>query len=76
MIATDCNRCASLYRSLRITWLAWVLVALPVFVSAQSNWQDEWEKTLRAAELEAQLTLYGCCYDERRHLSFPLRVDH
>ena len=66
MIATDCNRCASLYRSLRITWLAWVLVALPVFVSAQSNWQDEWEKTLRAAELEAQLTLYGCCYEYDR----------
>ena len=31
--------------------------------SAQSNWQAEWEKTLRAAESEGQVALYGCCYE-------------
>jgi ABC-type Fe3+ transport system substrate-binding protein len=36
--------------------------------SAQSNWQAEWEKTLRAAESEGQVTLYGCCYDYDRVL--------
>jgi ABC-type Fe3+ transport system substrate-binding protein len=35
-------------------------------VSAQSGWKDEWEKTLRAAEAEGQLTLYGCCYEYDR----------
>ena len=34
--------------------------------SAQTNWQDEWDKTLRAAEAEGQLTLYGCCYEYDR----------
>ena len=37
-------------------------------VSAQSNWQAEWERTLRAAEAEGQLTLYGCCYEYDRVL--------
>ena len=37
-------------------------------VSAQSNWQAEWEKTLRAAESEGQVTLYGCCYEYDRVL--------
>ncbi|HWP60611.1 MAG TPA: extracellular solute-binding protein [Candidatus Acidoferrales bacterium] len=31
-------------------------------------WQEEWEKTLRAAEAEGQFTLYGCCYDFDRIL--------
>ena len=33
---------------------------------AQTNWQAEWDKTLRAADAEGQLTLYGCCYDYDR----------
>ncbi len=37
-------------------------------VAAQSSWKEEWEKTLRAAEGEGQLTLYGCCYDYDRIL--------
>src|SRR5499426_4576894 len=38
------------------------------FAAAQSSWQAEWEKTLRAAEAEGQFTLYGCCYDYDRVL--------
>ncbi len=37
-------------------------------LSAQSNWKEEWEKILRAAEIEGQLTLYGCCYEYDRIL--------
>jgi len=37
-------------------------------VSAQSNWQAEWEKTVRAADSEGQLTLYACCYEYDRVL--------
>jgi iron(III) transport system substrate-binding protein len=47
--------------------------ALFVFVAisaevlwAQSTWKEEWGKTLRAAEAEGQLTLYGCCYEYDR----------
>jgi ABC-type Fe3+ transport system substrate-binding protein len=47
--------------------------ALFVFVAisaevlwAQSTWKEEWRKTLRAAEAEGQLTLYGCCYEYDR----------
>jgi ABC-type Fe3+ transport system substrate-binding protein len=36
--------------------------------SAQTNWQAEWDKTLRAAESEGQVTLYGCCYEYDRVL--------
>jgi iron(III) transport system substrate-binding protein len=35
---------------------------------AQSNWKAEWDKTVRSAEAEAQLTLYGCCYEYDRIL--------
>jgi len=34
--------------------------------AAQSNWKEEWDKTLRVAEAEGQLTLYGCCYEYDR----------
>src|SRR5262249_31004826 len=34
--------------------------------AAQSNWKEEWDKTLRDAEAEGQLTLYGCCYEYDR----------
>ena len=36
--------------------------------SAQSNWQAEWDKSVRAAESEGQVTLYGCCYEYDRVL--------
>src|ERR1043166_25415 len=45
----------------------WVVSSVP-FVDAQSSWQAEWEKTLRAAEAEGQFALYGCCYDYDRAL--------
>ena len=37
-------------------------------LSAQSNWIGEWEKTLKATEVEGHLTLYGCCYEYDRIL--------
>ena len=45
----------------------WIVSSVP-FVAAQSSWQAEWGKTVRAAEAEAQFTLYGCCYDYDRVL--------
>ena len=44
------------------------IVSSARFVAAQSSWQAEWEKTLRAAEAEGQFALYGCCYDYDRIL--------
>lgn len=44
---------------------------VPLFgeiASAQTLWQAEWDKTVRAAEVEGQLTLYACCYDYERVL--------
>ena len=35
---------------------------------AQTNWQVEWDNTMRAAETEGQVTLYGCCYEYDRVL--------
>jgi basic membrane lipoprotein Med (substrate-binding protein (PBP1-ABC) superfamily) len=37
-------------------------------VGAQAGWKEDWEKTLRSAEAEGQLTLYGCCYEYDRIL--------
>jgi len=45
----------------------WIVWSVPL-VAAQSSWQAEWEKTLRAAEAEGQFALYGCCYDYDRVL--------
>jgi len=45
----------------------WIVSSVP-FVPAQSSWQAEWGKTLRAAEAEGQFALYGCCYDYDRVL--------
>ena len=39
-----------------------------VSVGAQAGWKEDWEKTLRGAEAEGQLTLYGCCYEYDRIL--------
>src|SRR5262245_21308030 len=36
--------------------------------SVQPNWQTEWDRTVRSAEVEGQATLYGCCYDYERVL--------
>jgi ABC-type Fe3+ transport system substrate-binding protein len=33
---------------------------------AQAGWQVEWDKIVRAAEVEGQLTIYGCCYEYDR----------
>src|SRR6266545_5793327 len=52
-------------RRSRVAILAYLL-ALPAFVSAQSNWKEEWDKAIRSAESEEQLTLYGCCYEYDR----------
>src|SRR5262249_23753617 len=50
-----------------------LMSALLIFVAtstkilaAESNWREEWNKTLRVAEAEGQLTLYGCCYEYDR----------
>ena len=49
---------------------------------AQLTWKEEWEKTLRAGEIEGQLTLYGCCYEYDRILEAfkkkhpKIKVDH
>ena len=55
--------------SLRL-FLTLLVVIIALFIPAlglgQSNWQAEWDKTLRAAESEGQLTLYGCCYEYDR----------
>jgi hypothetical protein len=45
-------------------WIVW----FSPFAAAQSSWQAEWEKTLRAAEAEGQVALYGSCYDYDRVL--------
>jgi hypothetical protein len=38
----------------------WIVWSVP-FAAAQSSWQAELEKTLRAAEAEGQFALCGCC---------------
>jgi len=44
------------------------VMTFPEILSAQSTSKEEWEKTVRAAEAEGQLTLYGCCYEYDRIL--------
>jgi iron(III) transport system substrate-binding protein len=57
-----------LFGKLRILSIALLALAAPLSrcVFAQANWQAEWEKTVRGAEAEGQLTLYGCCYEYDR----------
>jgi hypothetical protein len=43
-------------------------VIFPQRLRAQAGWKEDWEKALRAAEAEGQLTLYGCCYEYDRIL--------
>ena len=53
-------------RLLRIGLAPLLLLALCESASAQADRKAEWEKTLRAAEGEGQIVLYGCCYDYDR----------
>jgi iron(III) transport system substrate-binding protein len=67
------NMISSILRSVIWAAASLILAGLWVassenFVSAQSNWQAEWDRTLRAADGEGQLTLYGCCYEYDRVL--------
>ena len=48
--------------------VAVLLAATANLVFAQTNWQAEWDKTVRAAESEGQVSLYGCCYEYDRVL--------
>src|SRR5262245_26422556 len=52
-----------------VSFICALLIFLMPFVenfTAQSNWKEEWDKTLRVAEAEGQLTLYGCCSEYDR----------
>jgi ABC-type Fe3+ transport system substrate-binding protein len=44
------------------------VMTFPEILSAQSTSKEDWQKTVRAAEAEGQLTLYGCCYEYDRIL--------
>jgi iron(III) transport system substrate-binding protein len=63
---------ASIHRPLPAVFFSAIFFLLwPVSVTmlfAQTGWQQEWDKTLRAAEAEGQLVLYGCCYEYDRIL--------
>src|SRR5262249_25670455 len=53
--------------AVRVLIALWIL--LPVrSIAAQANWQAEWDRTVRAAEAEGQVTLYACCYEYDRVL--------
>jgi len=64
MLRTNFRRCALGVLSLIFSFL----LLWPKAVAAQSSWNNEWEKTLRAVEQEGQLNLYGCCYEYDRIL--------
>ena len=52
--------------SLMQTFAAVLVLTAIDLAFAQPNWQAEWDRTVRAAEAEGQLTLYGCCYEYDR----------
>src|SRR5215831_21132658 len=59
----------SMFNRSAFSLISALLIFLMLFaetLAAQSNWKDEWDKTLRVAEAEGQLTLYGCCYEYDR----------
>ena len=62
--------CGFLIRQKSLAFVSTALVMngvlIPASVFAQGNWQAEWDKAMRAAESEGQLTLYGCCYEYDR----------
>jgi ABC-type glycerol-3-phosphate transport system substrate-binding protein len=59
----------SVFNRSTVSFISALLIFLMIFaktLAAQSNWKEEWNKTLRIAEAEGQLTLYGCCYEYDR----------
>src|SRR5262245_34915858 len=59
----------SVFNRSAVSFISALLIFLMIFaetLAAQSNWKEEWNKTLRIAEAEGQLTLYGCCYEYDR----------
>jgi ABC-type Fe3+ transport system substrate-binding protein len=62
----------SIRRAIRASFFISVLLiflgTFPEILRAQSSWQEVWDRTVRAAEVEGQLTLYGCCYEYDRVL--------
>ena len=59
----------SMFNRSAVSFICTLLIFLMPFVetfAAQSNWKEEWDKTLHDAEAEGQLTLYGCCYEYDR----------
>jgi ABC-type Fe3+ transport system substrate-binding protein len=68
MNSVPSNRHGAIRRACSLIYVYLFVVLFADLVSAQTNWQAEWEKTLRAAESEGQVTLYGCCYEYERVL--------
>ena len=62
-----CNRATLLARAVVSAHMVFALLFSRVGF-AQSDWKAEWDKIVRNAEAEAQLTLYGCCYEYDRIL--------
>ena len=62
-----CNRATLLARAVVSAHMVFALLFSRVGF-AQSDWKAEWDKIVRSAEAEAQLTLYGCCYEYDRIL--------
>lgn len=62
------RRCCFVFLAVFFAGALSVLAGLAESTWAQSERKDEWEKTLRAAEAEGQITLYGCCYEYDRIL--------
>ena len=67
MPGIDFQRCGFLALIFVFSFVRFFFLS-PSAILAQSSWKEEWEKTVRAAEQEGQLTLYGCCYDYDRIL--------
>jgi iron(III) transport system substrate-binding protein len=63
-----CRRRAALGIFFVLSALGLLVVIFPQGLQAQAGWKEDWEKALRAAEAEGQLTLYGCCYEYDRIL--------
>src|SRR5919205_540505 len=62
-----CNRATLLARAVVSAHMVFALLSSRIGF-AQSDWKAEWDKIVRSAEAESQLTLYGCCYEYDRIL--------
>jgi hypothetical protein len=60
-----CNRATLLARAVVSAHMVFALLFSRIGF-AQSDWKAEWDKIVRSAEAETQLTLYGCCYEYDR----------